>query len=299
MATTTFKSSIKTEVDSGMKKFNVQLTVNGADAASALFYMPNSFEPTRYVMDGYQVKEAYMRRGLSYALTWVMLKAIKAHGGTHAVIRSAHRHMYKHTNYGFSVVEGSVQPPRKRGQPTRVPVVEEEKKEEPKAPEDQQKDLETTVNVDTTIGQLQTALEKAECEFKANSCCPCCYITTAVCQALQLPDDCPGLTTLRAFRDEVLLSTTAGIDDVQLYYLVAPEVVSAIDGRGDAAAIYADLNGRFIAPSLHALAAGEPAIAHGLFKAMLRETAHIYLPKGSELLNGHDDFHLGRVSPLS
>lgn len=37
-----------------------------------------------------------------------------------------------------------------------------------------------------------------------------CFITTAACELRGLPDDCRELTTLRRFRDEVLLSSQEG-----------------------------------------------------------------------------------------
>ena len=59
------------------------------------------------------------------------------------------------------------------------------------------------------------------------TCCPC-YITTAACTALGLPDECEELQTLRWFRDNVL-TDEAGLALVGRYYEQAPAIVRAID----------------------------------------------------------------------
>lgn len=61
-----------------------------------------------------------------------------------------------------------------------------------------------------------------------------CFLTTACCKAMNLPDDCTELSTLRNFRDTYMLSFPAGQKDVEHYYSVAPRIVEAIEESKDA-----------------------------------------------------------------
>lgn len=60
-----------------------------------------------------------------------------------------------------------------------------------------------------------------------------CFITTACTSFYGLPDNCRQLTTLRSFRDNVLLRTEAGREAVLAYYRIAPKLVAYIDGSPD------------------------------------------------------------------
>ena len=56
-----------------------------------------------------------------------------------------------------------------------------------------------------------------------------CFLTTAACEHRGLPDDCFELSTMRAFRDRVLLETCAGQAMVKHYYEIAPRLVPLVD----------------------------------------------------------------------
>ena len=58
-----------------------------------------------------------------------------------------------------------------------------------------------------------------------------CYLTTACCTAMGLPDDCPELQTLRVFRDSVLLATSEGRALVDQYYAMAPGIVRGVERK--------------------------------------------------------------------
>jgi hypothetical protein len=100
----------------------------------------------------------------------------------------------------------------------------------------------------------------------------CCYITTATCQALGLPDDCAELTTLRWFRDAVLLPTPEGARAVARYYRLAPAVVSGINRLPDATAVYRELYRRWVRPAADAVRDGRFALARELFEEMVGRT---------------------------
>ena len=56
----------------------------------------------------------------------------------------------------------------------------------------------------------------------------CCFLTTACCEFMGLPDDCDELTTLRWFRDNYLIKKANGKELIALYYKVAPVIVDKI-----------------------------------------------------------------------
>ena len=89
-------------------------------------------------------------------------------------------------------------------------------------------------------GQATAVVEKSKC-----------YVTTATCAALGLPDDCEELQTLRWYRDEVLLRDPAHLKDVEAYYTSAPAVVAAIDALPEAQEIYAGIYRDGVAPALN------------------------------------------------
>jgi hypothetical protein len=105
--------------------------------------------------------------------------------------------------------------------------------------------------------------------------CKCCFISTAACSTLGLPDDCDELMTLRWYRDAILLGSEEGRRDVQEYYAIAPGVVEVVDSRPDRRLIYRDIFRRYVRPAVRAIRGRQYARAHALFKATLRD-AHRY-----------------------
>lgn len=78
-----------------------------------------------------------------------------------------------------------------------------------------------------------------------------CYITTAVCQHQNKPDDCYELTTLRSYRDQYLMQTEAGREIVNEYYNVAPELVMMIDMQENANQLYQNIYEDYLTPCIH------------------------------------------------
>ena len=60
-----------------------------------------------------------------------------------------------------------------------------------------------------------------------------CFLTTACCEVVGLPDDCFELTALRRFRDRVMRASPAGRRDVERYYRTAPAILAAMAARGE------------------------------------------------------------------
>jgi hypothetical protein len=98
-----------------------------------------------------------------------------------------------------------------------------------------------------------------------------CYLTTAACRSLSLPDDCPELTALRWFRDHVLLNTDAGRREVAEYYATAPTIVAAIDASGGAAEMYREIYWGRILPAVAAVSRHDFPTAHAVFRALVSE----------------------------
>ena len=95
-----------------------------------------------------------------------------------------------------------------------------------------------------------------------------CFITTACCELIGLPDDCFELRSLRRYRDEVLARQPNGAADIACYYAHAPRVVARISAQ-KLLSVYA----RFILPAAIAARLGLNASAYGLYKRMLEELA--------------------------
>jgi hypothetical protein len=102
-----------------------------------------------------------------------------------------------------------------------------------------------------------------------------CFLTGACCDAIGLPDDCAELTILRRFRDEVMMVTPDGKEDVASYYRLAPAILAEIARRGEAGALRR-LYFTDIVPSVVAARLGLNRLARGLYTRMMRRLARRY-----------------------
>jgi hypothetical protein len=68
-----------------------------------------------------------------------------------------------------------------------------------------------------------------------------CFLTTAACEMRGLPDNCDELTTLRRFRDEVLLFSREGRTLVEEYYNEAPSLVPFIKDSDENERVWNDI----------------------------------------------------------
>ena len=77
----------------------------------------------------------------------------------------------------------------------------------------------------------QSAESRLLSSFRRKQCTPIdedCYVTTAVCHAVGLADDCWELTTMRRFRDQYLVRRAEGPSQIATYNDVAPALVDAV-----------------------------------------------------------------------
>lgn len=72
-----------------------------------------------------------------------------------------------------------------------------------------------------------------------------CYLTTACVEAMNLPDDCHELQTLRKFRDGHVSETDEGKALITEYYEIAPKIIDEIHSTGNGKdifkALYSDI----------------------------------------------------------
>lgn len=73
-----------------------------------------------------------------------------------------------------------------------------------------------------------------------------CFITTAVCEELNKPDDCYELQTLRNFRDNWLKKQAYGEALINEYYAIAPEIVKKINKKSNRTSVYRNINSAYI-----------------------------------------------------
>lgn len=95
-----------------------------------------------------------------------------------------------------------------------------------------------------------------------------CYITTAVCERLNKPDNCRELRVLRAYRDQVLAQSREGRRDIQTYYEVSPRIVEAIARESAPRAFYGHLLERHILPAVKAVENRRHDDAYNIYRAM-------------------------------
>jgi hypothetical protein len=113
-----------------------------------------------------------------------------------------------------------------------------------------------------------------------------CFITTACCETLGLPDDCFELRTLRRYRDEVLAMRPGGKGEIAIYYALAPQILARLP-HAERAAILRSIYARYILPASLAAGLGLNTLAHRLYMQMLNElagAANIQSPELSERL---------------
>lgn len=103
-----------------------------------------------------------------------------------------------------------------------------------------------------------------------------CFITTAVCQYFDKPDDCYELTLLRHFRDTWLAKQADGKAWIREYYRVAPTIVAAIDDRDDKDAVYMHIWQDYILPCIKLIELTAYAACKELYMQMVNELKEAY-----------------------
>lgn len=103
-----------------------------------------------------------------------------------------------------------------------------------------------------------------------------CFITTAVCNYLNKPDDCYELTTLRSFRDDWLVFQPEGETLVEEYYKIAPVIVERIDCEPNKDSIYSYVWNTYIKNCLVFIENNDKIKAKSLYIEMVNELKSKY-----------------------
>lgn len=93
-----------------------------------------------------------------------------------------------------------------------------------------------------------------------------CFLTTAVCEYQQKPDNCPELETLRAFRDGWLKENHPA--DIATYYAKAPAIVEKLKASPSAVRIFDEMYYGFILVALRQIDHGNLEGAYYTYKAL-------------------------------
>ncbi len=104
-----------------------------------------------------------------------------------------------------------------------------------------------------------------------------CYITTAVCETLNKPDDCYELTMFRQFRDNYMLQQPMGEALVQEYYEFAPSIVNHINQRSDRRQVYEEIWKKDLAVCLQNIEMGNPEACMKQYMNMVRKLQDKYI----------------------
>lgn len=96
-----------------------------------------------------------------------------------------------------------------------------------------------------------------------------CYITTAICQADDKPDNCDELETLRAFRDGWMKGQPGGVELIREYYDTAPAIVRAIKRGRNPNEVFAFLRDQFLGLAVAQIKVGDNAGALNTYKRMV------------------------------
>ena len=98
-----------------------------------------------------------------------------------------------------------------------------------------------------------------------------CFITTAACKVMGLPDNCDQLETLRGFRDEYMMNNPEGRKLVKQYYKEAPEVVASIKDLD----IYRKWFGLYIEPAVQLIKDKKLQQAQQLYTKLFKEAKNV------------------------
>jgi len=104
-----------------------------------------------------------------------------------------------------------------------------------------------------------------------------CYITTAVCEHQNKPDDCYELTILRNYRDHYLMNSDEGQAIVDEYYNIAPGLVMMMNMQHDADNIYQHIYDEYLTPCIHLIEEEKNEECRDLYMQMVRSLQKKYL----------------------
>jgi hypothetical protein len=96
-----------------------------------------------------------------------------------------------------------------------------------------------------------------------------CFITSSVCFAMGMDDDCEELTIIRRFRDNWLKEQEYGAADIEEYYSCAPKICASINQNENARDIYKEIYEVYILPCVELLKKQKSSSCYDLYKKMV------------------------------
>jgi hypothetical protein len=98
-----------------------------------------------------------------------------------------------------------------------------------------------------------------------------CFITSAVCDSLNKPEDCYELKRFREFRDQYMMKSETGQKLVEEYYLTAPRIVTYLNMQTDSEERYRRIWSNFLQPCLMDIESGHKKRCRNRYVRMVRE----------------------------
>lgn len=98
-----------------------------------------------------------------------------------------------------------------------------------------------------------------------------CFLTTAACEFMQMPDDCWVLTLARKFRDTYMASSLDLATEIVDYYETAPKIVAAINTLENKSKVWKNIFWEFVIPFVVLVGKNENEKAHQKYKELVAE----------------------------
>ncbi|MCP1101668.1 hypothetical protein M2454_001497 [Aequitasia blattaphilus] len=105
-----------------------------------------------------------------------------------------------------------------------------------------------------------------------------CFITTAVCDSMNKPDDCYELSTLRQYRDSYLMNFEEGKALVEEYYDIAPILVYIMNMQTNSSLIYEKIYQDYLLKCLKEIEENKFSDCEDTYKTMVLDLKSRYLP---------------------
>lgn len=139
-------------------------------------------------------------------------------------------------------------------------------------------DLVTDTMISIWNKQFKTSVGKASYDkIQEGFRTKLCYITTAVCESQGKADDCYELNLLRSYRDEYLMATPEGRELVELYYDIAPTIVTRLNKEDNAADLYQDIWSTYLNPCIGYIEAEEMEACKARYMEMVLDLKGRYI----------------------
>lgn len=104
-----------------------------------------------------------------------------------------------------------------------------------------------------------------------------CFITTACIEAKGLPENCPELNTLKAFRDEYVKNLPFGEQAIHEYYEIAPQIIALINRTENPKKVYLYLYDHLVLKFVELIQSGKNEEAFKNYIRIVNELKRNYL----------------------